>query len=197
MAARTGYPKGDLRREEILATLLTLFGEHGYRSYSLRDLARECSISLAGLMHHFDSKEDLYVQVLRRRDALAAASVGTTDPIAGFLAVITRNQKEPGLIELFVAMSAAAADPDHPAASYLAEHDRRFVDIAVASVPPELTERAAVFTRLLIAVTDGLQRQWLVNRDLDIPAHVAAFLHQFPALRELDLHFENVLHPNG
>lgn len=197
MAARSGYPKGDLRREEILATLLDLFGAHGYRQYSLRDLARECDISLAGLMHHFESKEDLYVEVLRRRDALASAGVDADHPIEGFLGILTHNQAAPGLIELFVAMSAAAADPEHPAAAYLAERDRYFVAVAMRHVPEQLASRAAVFTRLLIAVADGLQRQWLVDRTLDIPAHVAVFLEQFPGLRMLDDAPDLTRHPNG
>lgn len=42
-----------------------LFAERGYAGSSLRDLAREAGMSLSGLYHHFDSKDELLYELQR------------------------------------------------------------------------------------------------------------------------------------
>ena len=68
MAIRGSYAKGIAKRAEILDVALEVFAVEGYRGTSLRKVASLCNLSLAGVMHYFDSKEDLLVQILRERD---------------------------------------------------------------------------------------------------------------------------------
>src|SRR4030088_3089120 len=49
----------DRRLAEILAHATDVFCEKGYEGASMRDLSRAAGMSLAGLYHYFDSKEDL------------------------------------------------------------------------------------------------------------------------------------------
>ena len=56
------------KRERILNEAIALFGSHGYAGTSLADIAAASDISKAGLLHHFSSKEELFAQVLERRD---------------------------------------------------------------------------------------------------------------------------------
>ncbi|MET9591968.1 TetR/AcrR family transcriptional regulator [Streptomyces sp. NPDC006516] len=175
MAKRGPYEKGEAKRSEILHAALEIFAAEGYRGTSLRKVAAKCSLSLPGLMHYFDSKEDLLTQVLRMRDETARVrQVERGDP-KSYREIIREAAKTPGLVELFVSMAAAASDPAHPAHAHFAERypvlRERVADFVRAraeegrintSIPPE---RLAV---LLIAVADGIQLQWLIDRSTDM-----------------------------
>ncbi|HUA32201.1 MAG TPA: TetR family transcriptional regulator [Candidatus Binataceae bacterium] len=70
-AARAGAKVVDLRkpadtRDRVLQVAQTLFAERGYRGTSLRDIAKRIGIKAPSLLHHFPSKQQLYVAVLDR-----------------------------------------------------------------------------------------------------------------------------------
>lgn len=52
-------------RESVLRKGLQLFAEVGFDGVSMRQVARAVNLSPATLYHHFEHKEDLYIQVLR------------------------------------------------------------------------------------------------------------------------------------
>ncbi|MFZ4841874.1 TetR/AcrR family transcriptional regulator [Mycetocola saprophilus] len=165
-------PKGTRQREKILTVALEVFADEGYRGTSLRTVAARCELSLAGVMHYFESREDLLVQILQRRDDVDAATISAEHPIRDFIAVLEANTTRPGLVELFVTMSAAASSPDHPAAAYFRERYARIVDELCEFLDQRgdtrpLADRARD-ARALIALADGLQQQWVTNRTLSI-----------------------------
>ncbi|MEU1470002.1 TetR/AcrR family transcriptional regulator [Streptomyces sp. NPDC005761] len=175
MAKRGPYEKGEAKRSEILHAALEIFAAEGYRGTSLRKVAAKCNLSLPGLMHYFDSKEDLLTQVLRMRDETARVRQIERDDPKSYREIIREGASTPGLVELFVSMAAAASDPAHPAHAHFAERypvlRERVADFVRArmdegristSIPPE---RLAV---LLIAVADGIQLQWLIDRSTDM-----------------------------
>ncbi|MFI6948069.1 TetR/AcrR family transcriptional regulator [Streptomyces sp. NPDC050422] len=175
MAKRGPYEKGEAKRSEILHAALEIFAAEGYRGTSLRKVAAKCNLSLPGLMHYFDSKEDLLTQVLRMRDETARVRQVERDDPKSYREIIREGAKTPGLVELFVSMAAAASDPAHPAHAHFAERypvlRERVADFVRAradegrintSIPPE---RLAV---LFIAVADGIQLQWLIDRSTDM-----------------------------
>ena len=52
-------PKGEKRREELLDAALQVFSLEGYSGASMAQVAGIVGISVAGLLHHFPSKQDL------------------------------------------------------------------------------------------------------------------------------------------
>ena len=53
-------------RDRVLQVAQALFAEHGYRGASLRDIAKRIGIKAPSLLHHFPSKQLLYLAVLER-----------------------------------------------------------------------------------------------------------------------------------
>ncbi|MBN1173250.1 MAG: TetR/AcrR family transcriptional regulator [Micromonosporaceae bacterium] len=180
MTKRGPYSKGITRRDEILTVALRLFAENGYRGTSLREIARECGLSAAGLCHYFGSKEDLFVAVLDKRDEVDSERAGRHEGLLDAIVdVIERNAEVPGLVELYTTMAASASDPGHPASAFFARHyeatrsavRQRLVRAQEhGELPPRLDpDRLAV---LLTAVMDGLQIQWTVDGSLDMSEHL-------------------------
>jgi len=50
-------------RQRLLDSAVELFAQEGYTGSSVRDLARQSGISLAGLYHHFASKEEILFEI--------------------------------------------------------------------------------------------------------------------------------------
>ncbi|MFJ4297721.1 TetR/AcrR family transcriptional regulator [Curtobacterium sp. NPDC089689] len=181
MARRGSYAKGIAKREEILTIALDLVAVNGFRRTSIKDIADAVGLTQAGLLHYFDSKDELWVEVLKRRDAIDDAhDWQASDPAQLLAAVVRHNAEVPGLVQMFVNLSAAAAtDPEHAAHDYFqqryettrAEMTRQFREMQAegrlrADVDPE------ALTSVMLAVSDGMQIQWLYDPSRDMAAHV-------------------------
>lgn len=187
MAQRGSYAKGVAKREEILERALDVVAREGYRGASVKEIADAAGLSQAGLLHYFDSKEELFTEILRKRDELdhrffgGSESEAESGGPAAFLEVIRHNTRVPGLVALYSRLAVDGADPSHPAHAYFLDRNERmrasFVDEARA-----LHERGELATtidpetiaRLVQAVADGIQLQWLLDPSVDMTATVAA-----------------------
>jgi AcrR family transcriptional regulator len=176
-------------RAAILDAALEVFAQGGFRAGSLRDVAVRVGMSEAGLLHHFSSKSRLLAAVLDRRDELAEHLVprDLSDGVSalhGLIALARFNASEPGVVELYCTLSAEATSPDHPAHVYFVERYEAvrqrlvtaFQDLeARGLLRPYVTPRDAAMTT--IAMMDGLQVQWLLDRSLlDMGDELRAFL---------------------
>jgi AcrR family transcriptional regulator len=184
MPKRGPYEKGEAKRAEILRAALRIFAQEGYRGTSLRKVAAACDLSLPGLMHYFDSKEDLLTQVLRARDERARIPSAQHPRLEDYVRIVRDSAATPGLVELFVSLSAAAGDPAHPAhelfarrydelRAALADRLRHAVDSGTLTTDIP-ADRLAV---LLIALVDGIQLQWLTDRTIDMEQPLHDLLH--------------------
>lgn len=185
MAARGSYAKGVAKRDEILTTALEVIARNGYRKASIRDLAAAVGLSQTGLLHYFGTKEELFAEILRKRDEIDGAeldvesSLTPAEFIAGLSKVVAHNADVAGLVQLYSQFSAEAAEPGHPAREYFQRRYERYRALvsnfvrakqAEGQLPAALdADRVAV---LLAAATDGLQTQWMLDDSIDMVAHV-------------------------
>ncbi|WP_217178592.1 TetR/AcrR family transcriptional regulator [Streptomyces sp. AC495_CC817] len=194
-AADAGYAVGRKRRAQILADAMHLFSRSGYGDTSLRDIAEAVGVSKSTLLHHYGSKEMLLSAVLSERDRAIQATLDTAglSTAAEALRAIPEGARhsavdEPGLIEVYAVLSCEAVPEAHPAHDYFARRFTEGIDYFA-----ELFRRAQVEGALpahrdpeheavwLIALWDGLQYQWLYDRDAvdtgdQLRAHLADVL---------------------
>jgi AcrR family transcriptional regulator len=69
--------RGADTRDRLLRTAQSLFAERGYRGTSLRDISARVGIKAPSLLHHFNSKEQIYLAVLDRIFARMEDAVGS------------------------------------------------------------------------------------------------------------------------
>ncbi|HYI15826.1 MAG TPA: TetR/AcrR family transcriptional regulator [Thermomicrobiales bacterium] len=69
----------DTRKEQIYRAASTLFSERGYRSTSIRDIARELDLQGGSLYAHISSKEDVLWEIIAR---VAESFYAAVRPIA-------------------------------------------------------------------------------------------------------------------
>ncbi|MEN0085743.1 MAG: TetR/AcrR family transcriptional regulator [Leifsonia sp.] len=188
MASRGAYAKGVAKRDEILENALEVIAREGYRGTSVKELAEAVGLSQAGLLHYFDSKDELFTAILRKRDEVDSRRFGDLDEKPsldrmreGFVGIVRHNAEVPGLVQLFSRLAVEAGDPQHPAHDYFVERSaalRSTVADAVARRQQEGGIGDAVdpetIARIIQAVADGLQLQWLQDPTVDMAATVDA-----------------------
>jgi AcrR family transcriptional regulator len=187
---RGAYAKTAGRRREILEAGMDVFATNGFRSGSIREIAEVVGMSQAGLLHHFSNKNELLAGVLELRDDRATEYVDTTAPasietIRGFVRLIDYNARQvPGLVELHCVLSAEATSPEHPAHDYFVRRYNwvlSFLTAAVQAMQDNGQLAAGIdpasAARGMIAMSDGLQVQWLLDRDaLDMAQEMRNYL---------------------
>jgi AcrR family transcriptional regulator len=174
---RGPYAKTEEKRRVILDAALEVFAKSGYRSGSIRDIADRVGMSEAGLLHHFPNKSALLAAVLDRRDQHSLSLVpmdGDDNPegtIKGLLRLAAYNASVPGVVELYCTLSAEATSPDHPAHDYFVQR-YTWVRERLIRTFEALRERGSLRAGVdpasaassVIAQMDGLQVQWLLDR---------------------------------
>jgi AcrR family transcriptional regulator len=187
--ATGGYLKGRIRREDILAAAVAVYGEAGYHGSSLREIAKRAGITHAGLLYYFPTKEALLAAVLERRDADDTERERLAVPpgrewLNRLVALGEYNTRHPGIVDLYTRLAAEAVAADHPAHAYFERHYRSARDHAVESfrvlaAAGEL--RAGVDPKHaglgFIALMDGLQVQWLTTPgEVDVVGTLRSYL---------------------
>ncbi|GAB2842936.1 TetR/AcrR family transcriptional regulator [Microbacterium insulae] len=188
-APRGSYAKGQARRQQIVDEALVVFARGGFHSGSLREIAKRVGLTPTGLMHHFANKEELFTEVLRQRDEAIREAAG--DPAEHTLIqqatkVVAYNQESRGLTSLYATVSAEATDAEHPAHEQFAD---RYRETAANAAPILAAAQAAgemradfdpeLAARLVSAVMDGIQLQWLLDDSVDMNALFAEFVRGY------------------
>jgi AcrR family transcriptional regulator len=118
----------EARRAEIIDIAQAVIAEEGYRSLSLREVARRCGMSAPGLMHYFPDLPSLLDAVLAHRDEVDLAQLAPDDDaslIELLDAGVDYYAERAEETRRFDALEAEALDPSHPAHAYFATRDDR------------------------------------------------------------------------
>jgi AcrR family transcriptional regulator len=186
-AARGPYAKTAAVRQRILEAGMQGFAQVGYFATSLNDIADRAGISRRGLGHHFRSKEELLTAVLDQRqeeDAQLIRDARGLDSLRAVLTVSTLNTERPGLIQLYSLLRADATATEHPAHEHhRLQYDRlrqylvRAFDEVRAAGQLRSEDDSDTLASTYLALMDGLQIQWLYNREnTDIDRVLRSFL---------------------
>ncbi|MFD0371216.1 TetR/AcrR family transcriptional regulator [Streptomyces sp. NPDC127114] len=180
--SRGPYAKTADRRRKILDAALAAYAEAGSRGVSVRDIAQRVGMTDAGVLHHFGSREALLTAVIEARDT-AALEAYTPETVLWRTELLAQNAATPGLVKLFLDIAAAAADPDHPGHEFFTERyrglRRQIAALLLAGPPaetgdtgPESACDAEWAARILLAATDGIQLQWLLEPSIDMAGDI-------------------------
>src|SRR3954462_233352 len=187
--ARGPYRTGIRRREQIIATAITVFGEYGYAGGSIRAIADRGGVSHATLLQHFGSQGGLLTAGLeegdRRTVEARLTGVAGLDYFRRLPEVMTAHLSNRGLLELFTTIAAEATNPAHPAHAFiqrrytdnlatLATHLQQAVD--TGDVAPLTPAEIEIEVRLVTAVLDGIGLQWLLDSSTDVTASVETYI---------------------
>ncbi|WP_432181538.1 TetR/AcrR family transcriptional regulator [Streptomyces sp. NBC_00063] len=187
---RGTYAVGDERRTKILDTAVEHYAQWGFHASSLARIAKDVGITQGGLLHHFRSKEDLLVSVLRHSDEQDVERFFAVDPAdtAELFDVIVNlaayNAERPGRTKMFNVLAAEAGEAGHPAHAFFTRRYATIVgkiarglrgDLEHGTLDPA-TDCDAV-AREIVAVMDGLQLQWaLAPQTYDMPGGMRRYL---------------------
>ncbi|WP_019927724.1 TetR/AcrR family transcriptional regulator [Nocardia sp. BMG111209] len=168
--------KGEERKLQILAVAQRLLSRNGWRSTTLAQIAREAGVTPAGLLHHFESKEQLLQAVLEARDTddeLHADQEG--DIIENLVNVADRFRRSPDLVGMFAVLLIENLEPDAPLHDRLLERYRA----ALASVSEGIRrgQRSgrfrtdidpAVKAVEVVAFLNGMETSWLLDPSIPL-----------------------------
>ena len=176
---RGAYDKGVRRRREILDRAIEVFAARGAEGTSLRAIGEAIGVSHAALKHYFASREELLIEVYRAAEERSIVE----DPVPADISVVglmthaaRRNHGVPGLVQLYSTLVAGALEEGHePSRAFFGA---RFADLReflasrveveqkAGRIRPDIAPVAAA--ALIIAASDGLQTQWLLDPEVDI-----------------------------
>ncbi|WP_062317574.1 TetR/AcrR family transcriptional regulator [Demequina maris] len=171
-------PETAARRREILQAALEIFGQKGYNNGPLAEIADQVEMTHAGILHHFGSKDRLLVEVLRYRDESDVEGLdeqhipGGIELFRHLVRTAFANESRPGIVQAYAVLSAESVTDGNPGRSYFEE---RYTVLRgeVADALREMcrdrgVDEPATVARAsasVLAVMDGLQVQWLLDRD--------------------------------
>lgn len=176
---RGAYDKGVRRRQEILDRAIEVFAARGAEGTSLRAIGEAIGVSHAALKHYFASREELLIEVYRAAEERLLAE-DPPPPGSSVVGLMTqaarRNHGVPGLVQLYSTLVAGALEDGHePSRTFFGERfaqlrglltERIEEEQRLGRLRPDIAPEAAA--ALIIAASDGLQTQWLLDPAVDI-----------------------------
>ena len=173
--------RGQKAREKILSTAARHFSEYGFRGASAAAIAHDAGISEPGLLHHFGSKKGLLKALIERRYSLDQPKLHANEELEGLsllplLSTLVReNLKQREAVKLAMVMLGESTSAHHPSHEYFRHRyieAREMLMRHLARAQKNGSLRAGIdieaLSAVLLAVMDGLQMQWLLDKRVDM-----------------------------
>ena len=168
--------KGEDRKQRILAVAQRLLARNGGRGTTLGQIAQEAGVTPAGLLHHFESKEQLLHAVLDTRDADDDANADREGDILEQLERVTeRFRRSPGLIGIFTVLLSENLDPEAPLHVRFLNRYRAAVDTVAEGIRRGQRDGRyrtdldpAVKAREIVAFLYGMETSWLLDPSIPL-----------------------------
>ncbi|GAA3779738.1 TetR/AcrR family transcriptional regulator [Plantactinospora mayteni] len=175
---RGPYAKGLARRQQIIDEVLAVYDRLGFEGTSLRAIGEAIGVTHPVLKHHFGTREQLFIEVLREYDRRFLDAPYDGD--GTFVDLIHRSTEHsmrvPGLMALLNSMVAHALEAGNDRSR--AHFSERYADLRGKIVTLLEEGRAAGTVRsdipleeaasLVLAAADGLSTQWLLDQSADL-----------------------------
>lgn len=175
-ANRGPYAKTAQRRKQIIDQVLAVYDERGVDGTSMRAIAQAIGVTHPVLTHHFGSREELFLEVLREYDERFIALFGDGDDLREIIdAGAQQSLAVPGLMALLNSMVARALEAGNERSR--AQFSARYAQVRQVLIQALQNGQAAGTVRtdipledaaaLVLAAADGLTTQWLLDGSAD------------------------------
>jgi AcrR family transcriptional regulator len=168
--------KGEDRKQRILDVAQRLLTRYGWRNTTLAQIAGEAGVTPAGLLHHFESKEQLLHAVLDARDADDDSHADRAgDLMVEIARVADRFTRAPEMVGTFTVLLIENIDPEAPLHDRMLSRQRQAIDIVA-----ELIRRGqadgryrtdidpAVKAVEILAFVHGMETIWLLDPSIPL-----------------------------
>ncbi len=168
--------KGEDRKQRILAVAQRLLTRNGWRNTTLAQIAGEAGVSPAGLLHHFESKEQLLHAVLDARDLDDDAHADRGgDLLAEIAQVADRFNRAPELVGTFTVLLVENILDDAPLHDRLLARQRAAIDIVAEAIRRGQAAGRyrtdidpAVKAVEILAFIHGMETTWLLDPSIPL-----------------------------
>lgn len=165
-------------RQGILDASIELWARGGWRSTGLAAVAELAGVTQGNVLHHFGTKENLLLAVVKERDRqegqrlqglMAAPGL---EGLRRLREVARANEERPGLSQLFVMLEVENLDGDGPVHDYYLRRNRALRE-GIAAALRDAQGRGEVRPGIdpdvtavhVLAFMEGANMVWLLDRE--------------------------------
>jgi len=168
--------KGEDRKQRILQVAQRLLTRNGWRSTTLAQIAGEAGVTPAGLLHHFESKDQLLHAVLDARDLDDESHADRAgDLISQIAQVADRFHRVPELVGTFTVLLVENILPDAPLHDRMLARHREAVDIVADLIRNGQADGRyrtdldpAIRAVEILAFVHGMETTWLLDPSIPL-----------------------------
>ena len=168
--------KGEDRKQRILEAAQRLLTRNGWRNTTLSQIAKEAGVSAAGLLHHFESKEQLLHAVVDARDADDDAHADRSGDLLEEIARAgERAERAPELVGTYSVLLVENLMPDAPLHDRLLARQQAAIQIVTSLIRRGQESGryrndfdAATKAVQIVSLVNGLEITWLLDQSVPL-----------------------------